>query len=87
MMAGYAFMATNIDTIMPISIFKDRMDYLVNERHESPKARNAGRIYLPGEIEWERYRDAVRNGINLPADVVESLQGLAEDLGLNIKYT
>ena len=36
-------------------------------------------------MEWEKYSDAEKNGIRLPEDVVESLQGLAGDLKLDFK--
>ena len=48
----------------------------------APKAKGSDRIYLPGEMEWERRTDAVANGIPLPPDVLASLQGLAEDVGM-----
>ena len=41
------------------------------------------RIYVPGEMEWERRRRAIASGIPLPSDVVDSLRGLAEDLKLS----
>jgi len=84
--SGHAFIAINIDAIMPLSLFKNRIDNLVNEIHESPKASNAGRIYLPGEIEWEKYDYAQKNGIKLPEYVFESLQRLAKDLNIAFKH-
>jgi len=84
--SGHAFIAINIDAIMPLNLFKNRIDNLVNEIHESPKASNAGRIYLPGEIEWEKYDYAQKNGIKLPEYVFESLQRLAKDLNIDFKH-
>ncbi|MBM3700931.1 MAG: Ldh family oxidoreductase [Actinobacteria bacterium] len=83
---GHAFIAINIDTIMPINLFKERIDNLINEIHNSPKAKNSDRIYLPGEIEWKKYEHAIKNGMRLPIYVIESLQELAVDLGLKINY-
>ena len=44
------------------------------------------RIYTPGEIEWERHRAAEANGLELPADVAESLEGLSADIGLPLPW-
>ena len=54
------------------------------EIREAPKARGAERIYLPGEMEWERRETALREGIVLPPDVVASVAALAEELGVPI---
>ena len=82
---GHAFIAINIGAMMPIQQFKDRMDRLIKEIKESPKAKGVERIYLPGEMEWERRDEALKNGIELPEDVIASLTGLAEDVGLELK--
>jgi LDH2 family malate/lactate/ureidoglycolate dehydrogenase len=81
---GAAFMAFNVSAFMPAAAFKERVDSLVREIHSAPKAAGAERIYLPGEIEWERRRCALREGIVLPEDVVASLHGLAADLTLDL---
>lgn len=80
---GHAFLAIDIAQMMPLDQFKGRIDGLVREIKSAPKARNADRIYLPGEMEWERYEVAEAEGILLPVDVVASLRGLAEDVGLD----
>jgi ureidoglycolate dehydrogenase (NAD+) len=81
---GHAFIAINVSQIMPIQEFKHRMDRLIREIKASPKARGSERIYLPGEMEWERRDEALDKGMFLPEDVVASLLGLAEDLDLDI---
>jgi LDH2 family malate/lactate/ureidoglycolate dehydrogenase len=40
-----------------------------------------GRIYLPGEMEWEKQERANREGLQLPDYVLVNLIGLAEDTG------
>jgi LDH2 family malate/lactate/ureidoglycolate dehydrogenase len=80
---GHAFIVIDVAQMMPVAEFKARMDGMIREIHAAPKAKGAERIYLPGEMEWERRTDALTNGIALPADVLASLQGLAEDAGLD----
>jgi len=81
---GAAFLAIDVSAISPYQQFADRIDALVREIHEAPKADGTQRIYLPGEIEWEKYRIATQQGIELPEDVKMSLQEMAESLGLNV---
>jgi ureidoglycolate dehydrogenase (NAD+) len=81
---GAAFIAINIASFMPVEQFKQRMDQTIREVRSSEKAAGAGRVYLPGEMEWERREKALVEGIDLPDDVVASLSGLAEDLNLDL---
>ena len=69
---------------MPVNQFKERMDQTIREMRASDKAAGADRIYLPGEMEWERREKALVDGIELPDDVVVSLRGMAEDMGLEL---
>jgi ureidoglycolate dehydrogenase (NAD+) len=80
---GQAFIVINPGVVLPIEDFKHRVDGMIRKLRGAPKAKNSERIYLPGEIEWERREDALRNGIALPAHVLASLHGAAEDLGLD----
>lgn len=79
---GHAFIAINPAVFMPIDMFKERVDTMVNEIKSAPKASDSDRIYIPGEMEWEKHHKALNEGIRLPADVVESLNGLALDLDM-----
>lgn len=49
-----------------------------------PKAEGVDRIYLPGEMEWERHEKAREQGLRLPEDLLESLKELADDLELEL---
>lgn len=62
----------------------DETDRLAGKLRNAPKAKGADRIYTPGEIEWGKYEKAEAEGIDLPADVEESLRGLAEELKLEL---
>ena len=82
---GHAFIVIDVGSIMPIQEFKDRIDWLIREIKGAPKAKGSERIYLPGEMEWERRDKALKEGMQLPEDVIASLAGLAEDVGLDLK--
>lgn len=83
---GHAFLAINVDAIMPLQQFGERMERLVHEIRSAPKARGSERIYLPGEMEWERRERALREGLDLPPDVIDRLAGLAQDVGLQAEW-
>jgi ureidoglycolate dehydrogenase (NAD+) len=76
---GHAFIAVDLAAMMPPDLFAARMDSLARGIRESPKATGAERIYLPGEREWENRDRALRDGILLPSDVVDSLVKLGRD--------
>ena len=82
---GAAFIALNIASFLPVPQFQERMDHLIREIHSSEKAQGVDRIYAPGEMEFERREKALTHGIDLPEDVLASLQGLAQDLDLDLK--
>ncbi len=79
---GHAFVAVDVNAIMPIDTFKARMDAMIREIKGAPTMADVERIYLPGEMEWERRDAALKNGLQLPDYVLTNLLGLAEDVGM-----
>ena len=79
---GHAFIAIDVNAIMPMETFKARMDAMIREIKAAPRAPRVERIYLPGEMEWERKEQALRDGMQLPDYVLSNLWGLAEDVGM-----
>jgi LDH2 family malate/lactate/ureidoglycolate dehydrogenase len=61
-----------------------RMEALVDEIHAAPRAGGVERLYVPGEMEWDRHARAMKQGIQLPSDVVASLQEAAKMTGLDL---
>ena len=81
---GAAFIAIDTDAIMPATEFARRMEVLVDEIHQAPRADGAERLYVPGEMEWERYERAMKDGIMLPPDVAEKLFGVATEFRIEL---
>src|SRR6185369_13021077 len=79
---GQTFIAIDAGAMLGLETFEQRMDWLANYIHDAPKASDSERIYLPGEIEWEKRDKALAAGMILPPDVVDSLIGLAQDAGM-----
>jgi LDH2 family malate/lactate/ureidoglycolate dehydrogenase len=82
---GHAFVAIDVGTIMAVAEFKDRVDAMIQRIHAAPLALGAEKIYLPGEIEWNRFAQQSGTGIELPADVIEDVIGLGTDVGIDAR--
>ncbi len=76
---GHAFLAIDIERLMPLASFTERMEAMVSEVRSARKAGASGRIFLPGEMEWDRRSEAYRNGLALPDFVIENLVRVARD--------
>lgn len=83
----HAFLAVNPAMICPDGSFEQRAEEYADYIKSSPKAQGASGIYLPGEMEWNRYEDGCKNGIPLPEDVTESLQHASKDTGLKLNWS
>jgi ureidoglycolate dehydrogenase (NAD+) len=83
---GGAFLAFNVGAITPLDKFKNRVDQLIQDIHETPKAKGTDRLYVPGEMEWQNRRAALANGITLPPDVVDNLRATAEEVGVKASW-
>jgi ureidoglycolate dehydrogenase (NAD+) len=79
---GAAFLAMDAAAIS--NDLPARVERLIDEVHAAPRALGVGRLYVPGEMEWERLAAAQADGIRLPADVVASLQEAAALSGLEL---
>lgn len=82
---GHCFIAIDVSKFMPIGVFKQRMDGMIRHIKASPKAKGAERIWLPGEMEWERRKVALREGVLLPDIVLDSLAMLSREVGQDLE--
>lgn len=82
----HAFLAVNPAVFCGGEAYAARNESMARNLRSAPKAQGSQRIYTPGEIEWERHRAAEADGLELPADVAESLEGLSADIGLPLPW-
>jgi ureidoglycolate dehydrogenase (NAD+) len=82
---GHAFLAIDVDRIMPLDAFKDRMDKMIHEIRISPAAEGSDRVYLPGEMEWRKREAALKDGIPLPDSILAALSKLSGAVGLDFQ--
>lgn len=84
--AGHAFIAIDVSKLLPYDAFMARMEQLADELHSAPKAQNADRIYLPGEMEWDKRTRAEESGeIEITDAMAESYKKLSELTGVKIE--
>lgn len=82
---GHAFIAIDISKMMPDGIYADRVKQMKNELKNAPKAVGKDRIFLPGEMEWEKYEKAIASGeIEITDAHADSLKSLSEKTGIEI---
>lgn len=84
--ASHTFIAINVEAMLPKETFEKRVDEYIDYVKNAPKAKDKDTIFMPGEIEWNRKLTADKNGIEMPDDVVESLEKLAESTELTVPW-
>ena len=82
---GHFFMAIDVGQFVPVDEFKARVDAMIREIKESDPAEGTKELFLPGEMEWNAKRARVDRGIPMLTSIVDDLERLAADLGLDGK--
>ncbi len=86
--AGHAFIAIDISKMLPMDSFYERITQMSNELKNGPKAKGADKIFLPGEMEWEKRTKALENGeIEITDVMAENYENLAKMFNLNVNIT
>jgi LDH2 family malate/lactate/ureidoglycolate dehydrogenase len=67
---------------MPLNIFEDSVDALLDSIKQSPKAHGVFEIMVAGEIELNNFEHALREGVRLSEAVVNELQTLSAEYGV-----
>ncbi|MCI2256690.1 Ldh family oxidoreductase [Domibacillus sp. PGB-M46] len=81
---GQFFLAIRADLFEELASFKKRMDQMIEEIRNIPLAHGYDRIYLPGEIEYERSKKLAVEGIPLSKNVLDELASVVERYGLEM---
>ncbi|MTI79903.1 MAG: Ldh family oxidoreductase [Firmicutes bacterium] len=80
---GHSFVAINIDKLMPMDEFVNRMDNMVNEIKSAPKAAGVNEIFIPGERRTNKAKKRSQEGIPLNDQLLGELNKLAKEFGIN----
>jgi LDH2 family malate/lactate/ureidoglycolate dehydrogenase len=79
---GHELGAIRIEAFAPLAELTARMDQLIREARQSPRAQGADHIYMPGEIECDNAARNAARGLALPDVTVEDLRLWGERLGV-----
>lgn len=82
---SHTFLAIDVEKFAGKEKYLARSNDLANALHNTPKAKGKDRVYLPGEIEWEKHR-RWNEVVELPDAVAEPLMQMSEDLGIAIQW-
>jgi LDH2 family malate/lactate/ureidoglycolate dehydrogenase len=77
---GVFTMAIDIERFMPLNQFKQLLAFYIRSIKKSKRAKDVARIYLPGEIEFEKEKKSLAEGIELDLSVVKSLNQMLEKM-------
>ena len=75
---GHYFQAIDIKAFMDPADFKAKMDEAVQAMHSSELAKGSERVYVPGEPEWLKREDRLKNGVPVAAGVWKDLVRIGE---------
>lgn len=80
---GHFFLAIDIGQFTEVADFKARIDRVIRDVKQSEPAEGTRDLYLAGEIEWNAKRERLVRGIPLLTSIVDDLDRLAGELGLD----
>ncbi|MCL2059173.1 MAG: Ldh family oxidoreductase [Oscillospiraceae bacterium] len=83
---SHSLMLIDVGQIMELPDYVRRVQGAIEEIAGSPKMAPDGRIYLPGEMEWDRYEKAEREGLPLTDLIVNHSKQLADMTGLGNEF-
>ncbi len=81
---GHYFQAIDIKAFMDPADFKAKMDEAVQAMHSSELAKGSERVYVPGEPEWLKREDRLKNGVPVAAGVWKDLVRIGEASEVNL---
>lgn len=83
---GHFLIAIDIAAFMPVEAYYDRMERLVAWIKAARPNRDVAEILIPGETRWQHYERQMKEGIDLDRKTIESLSGLAKDMGISTPW-
>lgn len=81
----HTFIAVDVDKFCGADTYLSRSKALADALRNAPKAKGHDRIYMPGEIEWEKHKKW-NDVVELPDAVADSLREMSSDLGIALNF-
>ncbi|MCC7104849.1 MAG: Ldh family oxidoreductase [Chloroflexi bacterium] len=79
---GQMVLALNISNFLPVEVFKEQVDRNVRVIRESRRMKGVDRIWLPGEQSWHRIQERSTAGVPIGANLLASLDDVADRVGV-----
>jgi LDH2 family malate/lactate/ureidoglycolate dehydrogenase len=76
--AGNVMMTIDIEKLVPVNLFKQRVDRLIGIIKNSRKAVGIAEILMPGEIEFREKEKRLKEGVPIDENVLRELNALAK---------
>lgn len=80
---GHFIILMDIEKFMGLDLFTNRIGSLIKDIKESKKATDVNEIFLPGEIEHNKYLQTCREGIIMAQEIFNDLQELGNEFGIH----
>ena len=75
----------DVSKMMPKDVYTARIGQMADELKNGPKAKGKDRIFLPGEMEWEKRESAIAKGeIEITDAHADALKALSNRNGISI---
>jgi LDH2 family malate/lactate/ureidoglycolate dehydrogenase len=75
---GHSFGAIDIESFMDLEIFKERLNWVIQELKSSPLAEGSKGVFIPGEIELKVEEERRKKGIPVSEGVWQDLKRMSE---------
>ncbi len=82
---GHFFGAMRIDAWQPAETFKSQMDKWIETFKGAQPAKGVERVYIPGEIEFEKEERIKQEGVNIIPAIADDLEEIAQKLGVEFE--
>ena len=79
---GSVFAAVCVESFMDLGEFTEAVDRAIQEIRASERADGVPRIFIPGEIEFEKKAERLARGIPIPESVVRDFIALGNELAV-----
>lgn len=82
---GHFMMAISPSTFYNYDEFVERVDAYVDYMVNTEKAKGVERIYVPGEIEAEKYAESIKKGVPVREEASDRIMNLCKELNIDIE--
>jgi len=84
--ASHAFIAIDVAQMFSEKEFTEQMDRMADELHKTQVAKGKDRVFVPGEMEWDKRKVALESGLVATDAMVTQLTKLSEMTGIEIPW-